>query len=254
MSVNEDQHVKDFIAQIDELLLKVEEKNSKFTSIDSSPYLFINKEKKEFFNTDKSLVLALVGPSGSGKSIISKKLNDSKIFSKATTGTTRDRREGESEDNYYWLPKTVVTEGGKKLTFGDIGYEDELVKQYQLLEWNNYNNNIYGALLRGIEDALTNSDGKAVIAIEPNGAAALREKLPSYSINCYVVGILPDKAKYLWDRMFLPGEERNDPMGRLETSLKEVKWILENCDMVVKNFDGQLEQVVQDIVKRFGGE
>lgn len=110
------------------------------------------------------MILIITGRSGSGKSTIAQKLIDRHGYRQIRTCTTRQRREGESEDAYYFLTKEEFV---------------EYVDHDDFIEYDVYGNTLYGTLKSELQ-----RPGKLLCVMTPEGAKAIKRKFPEAFIVC----------------------------------------------------------------------
>lgn len=104
------------------------------------------------------MILVLIGRSGSGKTAVAEKLVEKHGYQKVRTATTRERRDTEPENAYFFISKKEFMKRAKN---------DEFV------EWDCYNGNCYGTLKTELQ-----REGKHVIILTPEGAENIKREFP----------------------------------------------------------------------------
>lgn len=166
----------------------------------------------------KGIVIAISGPSGTGKGTVVEELirKNPNIFL-SISATTRSPREGEEDGReYYFLSK-----------------EDFLnrLENGEMLEHNFYCGNYYGTPLSEVEKRL--EDGNDVLLeIDVNGVMQVKEKLPVVTVF-----LLPPSKDELYCRLCGRGTESEEVIAcRIKESLCELKRI-ESYDYAIVNDD-----------------
>ena len=176
----------------------------------------------------KGLVFIVSGPSGSGKDTVLKELFKKRPEIKfSISSITRGMRVGEVE--------------GEKYNFISREKFEEMIKNDDLLEYNEYVGNYYGTPKSPVVNAVENGDDM-IIEVDVNGAAKIREKLP----DAVSIFIMPPSFEELERRLSGRGTETEDVIKeRLGSALGEIKRATE-YDYVVVNDD--LIVAVNDII------
>ena len=104
------------------------------------------------------MILILIGSSGSGKSSVAKKLIENHGYVAVKSCTTRDRREGETDDDYYFMTKSEFRDN---------------INAGNFVEYVIYGNNYYGTLKSELD-----KDQKLVCVLTPEGALAVQKAFP----------------------------------------------------------------------------
>jgi len=166
-------------------------------------------------------IFCLVGPSGSGKSSICKKLveKNQNLFLSIST-TTREPRKGEVEAiNYFFVSRQE--------------FEDRIEKDY-FLEFAEYRSNLYGTEKKNVE--LANKAKKTlVLDIEYQGVLKLRKEH-----NVTAIFISAPSKEILTQRLRGRKDTSEEEIqSRLLTAQSEVKQLLDNAvaDYLVVNND-----------------
>ena len=186
--------------------------------------------------TQRGLLIVISGPSGSGKSSISKALleiDQSLAFS--VSATTRPPRAGEVHRvDYYFLSEE---EFQRKIDAGEFA------------EWSEYNNHRYGTLKSALDKCL--EDGQDILLeIEVQGAEQLRKSLPEGVFIFILPPSLASLELRLRDRRT---ESEEDIQQRLLTAKKEIQRV-KNYNYVVFNHDNQLTQAVEKVLSIIAAE
>lgn len=173
------------------------------------PLIYLNKKPE--INPDLPIVFILIGPSGSGKDTISDSLYSEGVVVRATTATGRPRREeeGEPEERHIWMRTKREDETVE-------AYDANLIKEYNLIEYDRHFGNLYGLPLASLEKAMQN--GTPLIRTEPRGAKTICTFLEGKA-NCIVVFIVPESFKQVWARAL----NRVNFEERKEKAVHEVK-------------------------------
>lgn len=162
------------------------------------------------------MILVLVGRSASGKSVIAKLLKKNHGYVSVRTATTRDRRDGEPEDAYYFMTKDEFLQRKNN---------DEFV------EWDVYHNNYYGTLKAEIQK---NAD--QVIVLTPEGAENIKKAFP----DAFIVHISTDMKTAVMRAIeredFLTPKKLHKITDRGCTD--EYLYKDQKCDFVCSNLEG----------------
>lgn len=177
---------------------------------------------------NKGQVFIISGPSGSGKDTLLVELFKKRPeIAFSISSITRDMREGEKE--------------GEKYNFISKEKFESMIAQNELLEYNKYVENYYGTPRKPVEDA-TNSGRDIIIEVDVNGAAQIRQKLPSV----VSIFIMPPSLEELERRLSGRGTESREVIEkRLKSALGEIKRANE-YDYIVVNRD--IPCAVDDII------
>jgi guanylate kinase len=170
----------------------------------------------------------LSGPSGSGKSTIISMVRAELDIDFSVSVTTRAPRPGELHGVDYW--------------FVDVPAFREMAADGSLLEWAEYNNNLYGTPLEPIERA--NRAGRDVLLdIEVNGARQVKENRPA----SVMIFITTPSLEILEERLVSRGDtSAEDIAERLEIAASQLAVAHELFDHIVVNDD--LASAVQQVV------
>lgn len=179
----------------------------------SNWFVNMNLTRKEFST------ISISGPSGCGKDTLLKEIRVLNIFHNVKTATTRDKRNGEDDDEYYWMRKIKNDE-----RFED--YYSNLIKEYNLIEFDIHNNNLYGVP----EKELQQNSKINLIEIETNGVEVISKKFPLLSIF-----IFPESYTQLWKRI----ENRDNKEKRMLKAVEEIKSSLNLCHYFFLNVENQ---------------
>lgn len=172
-------------------------------------------------------MIVIIGASASGKTEVSKILEDKYGYKKMITSTTRPMRIGEiNHVDYHFLTKDVFLEG---------------ISNNDFIEHACYNDNYYGIHKNDINE-------NALVVVEPNGANTLIEQLGE---NAYVVYI--ETTKDIREARMLA---RKDPKLDVELRLKNDERIfkkenIKRIDLLVLNNEHQLEKVAKYIADNY---
>lgn len=173
------------------------------------------------------MIIVLIGRSGSGKSVIAKRLMEHHGYTSIRTATTRDRRDGEPVDAYYFMTKKE---------FMNRMHNDEFV------EWAVYNDNCYGTLKSELQKEM-----KQVIVLTPEGAESIKKVFP----NAFVVYVEVDLKTSVQRAI---GREESLTISKLQKiamrgCTDDFLYKNTTCDFVCKNPDGiNLDDIAEQIV------
>ena len=150
------------------------------------------------------VLLVLSGPSGVGKGSVLKELVKLEGFKLSVSATTREPREGETnEKDYYFIDR------------------DEFLKNVEngnMLEYNEFCGNYYGTLKNKLE-ALLKYNRVVILEIDVNGAENVLK-----SLDCVRVFLLPPSFLELKKRLVNRGTETQMSLKRrLEKACFEIK-------------------------------
>lgn len=175
------------------------------------------------------LLFVVSGPSGAGKDTLVEALRERRAgLHYSVSATTRAPRSDERNGEHYFF---VTPEEFALLR--DAG---------RLLEWREYNGNLYGTPSDYIEERL--ADGyDVVIKPEVNGALAVKAAYP----DAVLIFLVPDRFSNLRERLLARRTETNEEIARrLEIAQREMKFI-RNFDYIVVNEQDRPEEAVRDL-------
>lgn len=188
-------------------------------------YCFYIKKKEVLEYKDMYNIIIFLGPSGSGKSTLQKALG----FRQVITWTSRQPRPGEIDGVHY-----------------HFATKEEILNMYKdglLLEFTEYNDNVYGMSLNSIEK-LIESNSYASISVDFNGARKLKNKFPS---SVLVVGVL---VSYEDCRENLISRKEKNINERLDIYSKDINSMLELSDIIINNSKSNWAKV-NNIIQMF---
>ena len=168
------------------------------------------------------------GPSGIGKDTVLKevvtKADDIKL---SISSITRDMREGEVEgEKYHFISKEEF---------------EELIKNDQLLEYNEYVGNFYGTPKAPVIKWL-NEGYNVILEIDVNGAFRVKKKMP----EAKMVFMLPTSLDVLRHRLNKRGTESEEIIKeRLKQAAREISFAIEYDYLF---FNDVLEEAVSDFM------
>lgn len=175
-------------------------------------------------------IIAFLGPSGSGKSTLQNVLG----YNPIVTWTSRKPRPGEINGKHYHFAN-----------------RDQILNMYKeglLLEYTEYNGNLYGTGLNSIKKLIESNDYSSIV-VDANGAKELKSRFPR---SVLIVGVLApyDECK---DNLI----ERKDKnvSERLATYEDEINSVMELSDIIINNSKENWEKST-NIIKmlKFGME
>ena len=166
------------------------------------------------------------GPSGIGKDTVLKEVvNSSDDIKLSISSITRDMREGEVEgEKYHFISKQEF---------------EDMIKNDELLEYNEYVGNFYGTpkapVLKWLDEGYN-----VILEIDVNGAFKVKEKMP----EAIMVFMLPTSFEVLRHRLEKRGTEAEEVIcQRLKQAAKEIA-VAPKYDYVFYN--DELEKAVSD--------
>lgn len=176
----------------------------------------------------KGRLLIVSGPSGSGKDTILKKVFERLPEIKfSISSTTRAMREGEVE--------------GEKYNFVSVERFEEMIKNHQLLEYNNYVGNYYGTPKAPVDEVIAEG-GEIIIEVDVNGQRNIKNLVDS-SLSIF---IMPPSFEVLKARLSGRGTDSQEVVEqRMQAALEEIA-CAKNYDYIVVNDD--LEEAVEDFI------
>ncbi|MEM0951849.1 MAG: guanylate kinase [Cyanobacteria bacterium P01_H01_bin.74] len=164
----------------------------------------------------KPIPIVISGPSGVGKSTLCKTLIETyrPFFQLSISATTRPPRGAEMNGQHYFF-KTL--DQFKALIESDKKIPD--ATRHQLLEWAEYNHNLYGTLREQLENGLQ-AHKHVILEIEVQGAMQIKEKMP----EALLVFIAPPSNLVLENRLRQRGTNtEEDIQERLAIAQKELE-------------------------------
>lgn len=179
--------------------------------------------------TGPGLLFVVSGPSGAGKDTLVEGLRENRpALRYSVSATTRTARPEEREGEHYFFVSSPEFE--------------RLRRDSGLLEWREYNGNLYGTPRDYIERSL--ADGYDVIMKpEVNGALAVKEAYP----DAVLIFLVPDRFSNLRERLLARRTETNEEIARrLEIAQQEMKFI-RRFDYIVVNAQDRPQEAVRDL-------
>lgn len=145
------------------------------------------------------MLVVLVGPICSGKTTVAKYLEKTKRFQRVITYTTRPPRKGEVNGvDYHFISEKEF---------------ERMIENNELLEYMEYNA-VFGHCYYGSAVKEEDLEGRKVIVLNPDGATALRNKIPSKDI--FIVYL--DVPEY---KCLTRAKERGDDIAEVTRRLKD---------------------------------
>lgn len=175
------------------------------------------------------LLFVVSGPSGAGKDTLVEGLRGRRPSLRySVSATTRAPRAEEREGEHYF--------------FVGLTEFQELRRSGRLLEWREYNGNLYGTPRDYVERSL--ADGyDVVLKPEVNGALALKQAYP----DAVLIFLVPDRFSHLRERLLARRTETNEEIARrLEIAAQEMKFI-RRFDYIVVNAQDRPQEAVRDL-------
>jgi guanylate kinase len=179
--------------------------------------------------TGPGLLFVVSGPSGAGKDTLVEGLREHRPSLRySVSATTRVPRPEEREGEHYFFVSSANF--------------DRLRRDGGLLEWREYNGNLYGTPRDYIERSLT--EGYDVIMKpEVNGALAVKAGYP----DAVLIFLVPDRFSNLRERLLARRTETNEEIARrLEIAQQEMKFI-RRFDYIVVNAQDRPQEAVRDL-------
>lgn len=155
-------------------------------------------------------IIAIMGPSGVGKSKIQEKLG----FEKIITWTTREARPGELDRVHY--------------NFTDAKTMKKMYNEGRMLEYTQYKGHFYGSDMDSIREKI-DKDETASIVLDANGIRKLKENFPH---RVLVLGIMSTRDDSR-ENMMIRGQA--DIEKRLDSYEEEIKAMMELSDLIINN-------------------
>lgn len=162
-------------------------------------------------------IISIIGPSGCGKTTIQKYLDIKPIV----TYTSREPRDGEfNGEHYHFATRDRILE------MKDKGY---------LLEYTEYNGNLYASDLHSINEAIENGSTRSIV-VDASGARVLKK---AFNGRILFIGVLASK-----DECIQRISSRNDcnTQKRLASYDYEVEDMIEICDIIINNSEEKWSQ------------
>ena len=181
------------------------------------------KELKIFSSSkEKSKLIVISGPSGVGKSSITRELRNDERFWISVSATTRAPRIGE--------------ENGVDYFFVSNEKFDQMVKNGEFLEWANFANARYGTPAKAVDQKL--ADGRnVVLEIELQGARQVRKVRK----DALLVFIQPPSFEVLKERLVKRGTESEAAtIARLARAKEEMAASVEFDHVLINHQVGEV--------------
>jgi len=157
--------------------------------------------------TRKSIVFCLIGPAGSGKTSLTKKLIESpgSQLKKLVSATSRAPRPGEVDGINY-----------KFMTRKDF---EASISKGEFFEWEEIHGNLYGQLRSSVEKSV-GGDVDTILDIDIRGAASVEQVFPKETV---VIFLLPPSEEILKQRIIARAPISEEELAkRLATSKVEL--------------------------------
>ena len=142
------------------------------------------------------------------------------------TTTSRPRRPGDRPNEYHFVSQAEFM---------------TLVKEDKMIEWVEYNRNLYGTRRQDLADIF--AAGKfPIMDIDVRGVDFFKEHFPG-TVSIF---ILPSSLSILRRRLEARGTAESDIRDRLKTAQEEIKQA-PTFDYRIINYDGRLANVVKEV-------
>ncbi|MFA5010278.1 MAG: guanylate kinase [Patescibacteria group bacterium] len=171
-------------------------------------------------------IFIMAGPSAVGKNaIIAGLLKSDLPLQRMITTTSRPPRSGDSPNDYHFVSREQFM---------------AWVAEDKMIEWVEYNQNLYGTRKQDLEDIFT--AGKfPIMDIDVRGVASFKQLFP----NVVAIFILPSSLSILRQRLEARGTAEHDIRERLKTAQSEIE-LAPSFDYRITNYNGKLANVVKD--------
>jgi guanylate kinase len=175
------------------------------------------------------LLFVVSGPSGAGKDTLVEALRENRASLRySVSATTRPARPEERNEEHYF--------------FVSMDEFERMRREGGLLEWREYNGNLYGTPRDYIERTLTEGYD-VVMKPEVNGALAVKTAYP----DAVLIFLVPDRFSNLRERLLARRTETNEEIARrLEIAQREMKFI-RRFDYIVVNAQDRPQEAVRDL-------
>lgn len=179
--------------------------------------------------TGPGLLFVVSGPSGAGKDTLVQALKERRPSLRySISATTRAARPEERNGEHYFFASRPEFE--------------RLLESGRLLEWREYNGNLYGTPRDYVEQSLTQGYD-VIMKPEVNGALAVKAAYP----DAVLIFLVPDRFSNLRERLLARRTETNEEIARrLEIAQREMEFI-RSFDYIVVNEQDQPQQAVRDL-------
>ncbi|WP_432663722.1 hypothetical protein R9X47_24445 [Wukongibacter baidiensis] len=162
-------------------------------------------------------IIAFLGPSGSGKSTLQNLLGYKPII----TWTSRQPRLGETNGIHY-----------------NFATRDQILNMHKeglLLEYTEYNGNLYGTGLDSIKKLIDSNDYGSIV-VDANGAEKLKNKFPD---SVLIIGVI---APYEECKENLIKRKDKNTKERLSTYSDEITSVMNLSDIIINNSKSNWEK------------
>jgi guanylate kinase len=190
------------------------------------PRVFENNEIETDWDKDKPFLLLLNGTMASGKSSLANALEEEGIVNIIPTATSRLRRSGEKPYSYTYMRLRKLGESIEE-------FHKNLIKEYDLVEYDFHHGNLYGLPRERLKD-IEESEEISVILNEPQGARRLEEILGD-RYNILVVFIVPESWTSILRRVDRSGRMRDHLKQRFVDSLEMLRQSKEVAHIYLQN-------------------
>jgi len=178
--------------------------------------------------TGPGLLFVVSGPSGAGKDTLVDALRERVPLRYSISATTREPRPGEVEgEHYFFLSRQEF---------------ERRLKDGELLEWREYNGNLYGTPRDYVERSIAQGYD-VIMKPEVNGARAIKNAYP----DAVLIFLVPERFSVLRERLLARRTETNEEIARrLEIAAQEMKFI-RSFDYMVVNEQGRPDDAIRDL-------
>ena len=176
------------------------------------------------------LLFTILGPSGVGKSTITKLLVDRLPDTKLSISyTTRERRPQEKDGDYFWINRQEF---------------EAKIKKGEFLEWAEVYGNLYGTSKLKLEQELE-AGNNVVLEIDWQGARNVKQLMP----QSVAIALFPPSLKSLEERLRLRSRDSAEEMHkRLSDAKRDMRESLDSDYLLINQDLAVLKKEILAIV------
>jgi len=174
-------------------------------------------------------LFVITGPSGVGKTTVSKKLREQiPNLKKLVTYTTRTIRENEVDGiDYHFVDKDTF---------------EGMINRGELFEWAEVYEHLYGNRIKDLE-SLLEEGGATILVIDAQGAKTVESIQPD-AVTIFLTAESPD---IIAERIKKRGKFDTEDLQKRIAALEEEMQFAESADFVVQNKEGVLDETIIQI-------